>query len=144
LGGVVKQLKTTVSIIFIISASIVMLITVLFLKLRRLVKDFSSVAILKVIGFSGIDIKKQYMIKISCVSMIGILTGIILTGVLGEKIVNLVLSISGLGIKRVELIVNPLVQYILGPLSLMTLVLLVSWVVLKTIERYNIISIINE
>jgi len=131
LGGVVKQLKTTVSIIFIISASIVMLITVLFLKLRRLAKDFSSVAILKVIGFSGIDIKKQYMIKIGYVSMTGILAGIILTNILGEKIVNLVLSISGLGIKRVDLIINPLVQYILVPLSLMTVVLLVSWFVLK-------------
>ncbi len=143
LGGVVKQLKTIVFIIFIIGASLVMLITVLFLKLR-LVKDYSKIAILKAIGFSEMDIKSQYLIKIGCVSMTGILAGIILTDILGEKIVNLVLSISGLGIKRVELIVNPLVQYILGPLSLMTLVLLVSWVVLKTIERYNIISIINE
>ncbi|WP_091540842.1 ABC transporter permease [Alkaliphilus peptidifermentans] len=143
LGGVVKQLKTTVFIIVIIGACLVMLITVLFLKLR-LAKDFSEIAVLKAIGFSELDIKKQYLIKIGCVSITGILAGIILTNVLGEKIINLVLSISGLGVKKVELIVNPLFQYILVPLLLQVLMLLVTLIVLKTIKKYNIISIINE
>ncbi|WP_090444297.1 ABC transporter permease [Natronincola peptidivorans] len=143
LGGVVKQLKTIVSLIVIIGACLVMLITVLFLKLR-LAKDLSEIAVLKAIGFSELDIKKQYLIKIGCISIAGILAGIILTDVLGEKIVNLVLSISGLGVKKVELIVDPLVQYILVPLLLLTLMLLATWIVLRTIKRYNIISIINE
>ncbi len=143
LGGVVKQLKTIVFLIIVIGACLVMLITVLFLRLR-LAKDLSEIAILKALGFSEMDIKKQYLIKIGFVSMLGILAGVGLTSILGDKIVNLVLSISGLGVQQVELIVDPLVQYILIPLLLMAFILLSTWIVLRTIKRYNIISIINE
>ncbi len=143
LGGVAKQLRTIVLAIVVVGACMVMLITVLFLKLR-LAKDLSDIAILKAIGFSEKDIKQQYMIKIGAVSLIGILAGIILTDILGEKFVNAALSIAGLGIKKVELIVNPLIQYMICPLALMALILIVTWIVVKTIHKYNIISIINE
>ncbi len=143
LGGVVKQLRIMVFAIVIIGACLVMLITVLFLKLR-LAKDLSEIAILKAIGFSESDIKQQYMIKIGCISIAGILAGIILTDVLGEKIINLALSVAGLGIKKIELITNPIIQYILCPAFLLVLILLVTWIVVKTIEKYNIMSIINE
>jgi len=143
LGGVVRQLKTIVTAIVIIGACLVMLITVLFLKLR-LAKDLSEIAILRAIGFSEPDIKKQYLIKIGSVSITGILSGIILTAVLGENIVNLVLNISGLGVKEVALIGNPIVQYILVPLLLLVSILSVTWIALRTIGKTNIISVINE
>lgn len=143
LGGVVKQLRTVVFAIVIIGACLAMLITVLFLKLR-LAKDLSEIAVLKAVGFSEHDIKQQYMIKIGCVSITGILAGIILTNVLGEKIVNAGLSIAGIGIKKVELIVSPVIEYIMCPLFLLVLILFVTWIVMRTIKKYNIISIINE
>lgn len=143
LGGVVKQLRTVVFAIVIIGACLAMLITVLFLKLR-LAKDLSEIAVLKAVGFSEHDIKQQYMIKIGCISITGILAGIILTDVLGEKIVNVALSIAGIGVKKVELIANPVIEYIICPLLLMVLILFVTWIVVRTIKKYNIISIINE
>ncbi|MGJ7922157.1 FtsX-like permease family protein [Neobacillus sp. LXY-4] len=143
LGGVVKQLRTIVLAIVIIGACLAMLITVLFLKLR-LAKDLSEIAVLKAIGFSEHDIKQQYMIKIGCVSITGILTGIILTDVLGEKIINAALSVAGLGIKKVELIANPVIEYIICPLLILGLTLFVTWIVVRTIKKYNIISIINR
>lgn len=143
LGGVVKQLKTIVFVIVILGACLAMLITVLFLKLR-LAKDMSAIAVLKAVGFSEHDVIKQYVIKIGCVSITGILAGIILTDVLGEHIINFALSAAGLGVKRVELITNPVVEYILCPLFLLALILLISWIAMKTIKKYNIISIINE
>lgn len=143
LGGVVRQLRTMVLAITIIGLGIAALITVLFLKLR-IAKDLSEIAVLKAIGFSVYDIKKQYLIKIGSVSLTGILTGILLTNVLGEKIVNAVLSISSLGINKVELISNPIIEYIMFPLLLMTLILVVTWIATETIKKYNIISIINE
>lgn len=143
LGGVAKQLKTMVFAIVIIAASLAMLITVLFLKLR-LAKDLSEIAVLKAIGFSERDIKQQYMIKIGWISITGILAGIILTNVLGEKIVNAGLSMAGLGIKKVELITNAVMEYILCPLLLLGLILMVTRIVVRTIKKYNIISIINE
>lgn len=143
LGGVVRQLNTIVFVIFIISACLVMLITVLFLKFR-LAKDLSEIAVLKAIGFTESDIKKQYMIKIGLVSILGIIVGIFLTDVLGEKVVNGALSIAGIGIKNVDLIKNPLIQYILCPLLLMTIILFSTWIILKSIKKYTIMSIINE
>jgi len=143
MGGVAKQLRTVVFVIILIGACLAMLITVLFLKLR-LAKDLSEIAVLKAIGFSEHDIKQQYMIKMGCVSITGILTGIILTDVLGEKIINVALSMVGLGIKKVDLIANPVIEYIMCPLFLMVLILLTTWIVMGTIKKYNIISIINE
>lgn len=143
LGGVVKQLRTMVFAIVIIGACLAMLITVLFLKLR-LAKDVSEIAVLKAIGFSEKDIKQQYILKMGCVSIMGILGGIIVTNVLGEKIVNAALSIAQIGITKVELIANPVIEYIICPLLLIILILLVTWIVVRPIKKYNIISIINE
>lgn len=143
LGGVAKQLRIIVYAIVIIGAALAMLITVLFLKLR-LAKDLPEIAVLKAVGFSEQDIKKQYMIKIGCVSTAGILVGVILTDVLGEKIVNAALSIAGLGVKKVGLIINPVIHYIICPSFLLALMLIVTWTVVRTIKKHNIISIINE
>ncbi|WP_318504001.1 FtsX-like permease family protein [Bacillus sp. T3] len=143
LGGVVKQLRTIVIAIVIIGACLAMLITVLFLKLR-LAKDLSEIAIFKAVGFSEHDVKLQYMIKIGCTSITGIVTGLILTDVLGEKIINLGLSIAGIGLKEVKLIANPVIEYIVAPCVLIVLILFVTWMVVRTIKKYNIISIINE
>lgn len=143
LGGVANQLKTIVFTIVLIGASMVMLITVLFLKLR-LAKDLASIATLRAIGFSKKDIKQQYMIKTGVVSLMGIISGVLLTTLLGEKCVNAALAITGLGIKKVELMVNPLTQYILCPLLLMALILLVTQILLRTINKHNILDVINE
>ena len=143
LGGVTKQLRALVIVIAILGSSLVMLITVLFLKLR-LAKDFSEIAMLRAIGFSQQDIHKQYMIKIGWVALIGILAGIVLTDFLGEKIINVALGIAGIGIKAVHLITNMLVEYFLCPVLLMVLILTVTALVVRTIENHTIISIIKE
>lgn len=143
LGGVVKQFRTIVLTSVIIGACLAVLITVLFLKLR-LAKDLSQIAVLKAVGFTERDIKKQYLIKIGCISITGILTGIIVTDLLGEKTVDFALGMAGLGIKRVELIADPVIQYIISPLLLLLLILLATWIVVRTIGKYNIASVINE
>lgn len=143
LGGVVKQLKIIVMATAFVGAFLAMLITVLFLKLR-LAKDSSEIAALKAVGFSNKDIKKQYLIKIGCVSLTGILTGILLTDFLGDKIVGAALSMAGIGIKQIALITNPVIEYILCPVVLLLLILSVTWAVVRDIKKYNIISMINE
>lgn len=144
LGGVAKQLRTIVFVIVVIGACLAMLITVLFMKLC-LAKDTSENAILSAVGFSKRDIVEQYLIKIGAVSILGILAGVILTNILGEKIVNVALSVAGLGIKEVTLIANPVIEYIVCPLFLLFLILLVTWAaVVGTIRNCNIVSIINR
>ncbi len=115
----------------------------MFLKLR-LAKDLSEIAILKAIGFSERDIKQQYMIKTGLVSIMGILSGIILNNLIGEKIVNAALSIAEIGIKEVQLISNSLVEFVLCPVVLIGLILIATAILMKTIKKYNIVSIIDE
>jgi len=143
LGGVVKQLQTIVSATVMIGAFLAMLITVLFLKLR-LARDMQEIAVLKAIGFSEKDVRKQYLIKAGCVSAVGILAWIFLTGVLGGRIVNGALSFAGLGIRRVELIADPVIGYIVCPLLLLALILFATRVVAGAIKKYDITSMINE
>jgi putative ABC transport system permease protein len=143
LGGVAKQLRAIVIVIAIVGAALTMLMTVLFLKLR-LAKDFSEIAILKAIGFSDLDIRKQYLVKVGCISVIGLLAGVILTTVTGNKIIEAALSVTGLGVKSVELMINPLIQYLLCPAGLLALVLLVTWVVTRAVKNDQIVSMIQE
>ena len=143
LGGVSRQLRIIVVSTVIVGMSIAVIITVLFLKLR-LAKDLSEIAILKAIGFSERDIEQQYMIKTGTVSMVGILSGIILNNLIGERIVNAALSVAGIGVREVQLISNSLVEFILCPTVLIGLILVATAIIMKAIKRYNIISIINE
>jgi len=84
------------------------------------------------------------MIKIGTISTFGILVGIVLTDILGESLVSAALSIANLGIKKVELISNPLIEYFVCPLLMMMLIQIVTGIIIKSIKKYNIISIINE
>lgn len=143
LGGVTSQLKLMVLFIIVISICLVILISVLFLKLR-LIKDMAEISSLKTVGFSSNDLRKQYMIKTGAVSIAGIVMGIILTDTLGNVIINAVLSISGLGIRKIELVSNSLIEYLVLPSILMLLTLTVTWAVTKIIKKYDIISLINE
>lgn len=143
LGGVSKQLKTIVIVIIIIGTSLVMLITILFLKLR-LAKDSSEISILKAIGFSEGDIKKQYMIKVGGVSILGIILGILLTNLIGESLVNSALSISGIGLKNINLITNSLIEYIVFPIVLIILIFIVISLVMRKTKKIEITSIVKE
>lgn len=143
LGGVSRQLRTIVGAIGIMGACLAILITVLFLKLR-LAKDLSEIAVLKAIGFSVQDLNQQYLIKIGLAALLGIMAGTTATELLGEKIVNASTGMAGLGIKRVDLIANPVMAYIIVPLLLLGLTLLATRIVMQAINRYDIIAIINE
>lgn len=143
LGGVASQLQGMVFTVFIIGTGLVILITVLFLKLRLAV-DLSDIGILKAIGFSNADIRRQYMIKTGGVSILGLFTGILVTNILGEKIINLILSTTDIGIKKVHLMNDPVLQFILCPFLILLLVLLVTRIVAGAVRKNNIISVIHE
>lgn len=143
LGGVTRQLRGIVLAIAIIGVAMVILITALFLKLR-LAKDLGQTAVLKAIGFSVRDIRRQYLIKMGEVSGAGILFGILMTHGLSSGIISGALSLAGMGIREVELVTEPLSQYIGFPLILLALILLVTWIVSGSVKRQHMISVINE
>ena len=143
LGGVSRQLGKAVVAVIIMSMCLVALIIILFFNLQA-AKEYSQVAIMKAIGFSVQDIRKQYLLKVLMVSMIGIVFGTVLANALGEGIVIGILSILGLGISKITFIINPVNAYLLCPIATLIVAVAVTWYSSKAFKRYNIVQLINE
>ncbi|MDW7674383.1 MAG: FtsX-like permease family protein [Bacillota bacterium] len=143
LGGVTNQLGKAVYAVAVMAMGLVALITIMFLKLQT-VKEYSQIAIMKAIGFSVVDIRKQYLVKVSSVSLIGVIAGTLLANTLGEVMVSSLISIIGLGISKISFVINPFEAYLLYPLAILAIVLLVTWYCSGGFKKYNIIHLINE
>jgi putative ABC transport system permease protein len=143
IGGASSQVKVATIAVVAIGILIVALIVVLFMKLR-LAKDVAQIAAMKAIGFTNSDVRKQYLYKIGMVSIVGIFTGALISNILGEGIVGFALSMMGLGISKMKFIVNPWIAFVALPLSLLVVAAGMTWVSSRQIQKYNIISLINE
>ncbi len=143
LGMVIDSLSQVVIVSIIIAVFITLLITVLFLKLHS-AREYSQIANMKAMGFSVFDIRKQYLIKTCMVAVLGILSGVLISNTLGEALVNGVLSISGLGISRIEFTAQPFKAYVLYPAIVMITALSVTWVSSAAVKKYNIVQLIQE
>jgi putative ABC transport system permease protein len=89
------------------------LVTLLFMKML-VAKDRYSVAILKSLGFTSADIRRQYMTRSLLVAALGAIVGVILANTLGE-LVGATL-ISSLGATTFRFVVNPFYAYLFAPL----------------------------
>ena len=143
LGVVARQVQVATIAVVLIGILMIAFIIILFMKLR-LVKDASQIAILKATGFTDSDVRKQYLYKISIVSILGIVIGTILSNIVGEKIISLAFSIMGLGISKLTFITNPWITYVSLPLLLLFVSITMTWLSTKDLNKYNIISQINE
>ncbi|NLM05354.1 MAG: ABC transporter permease [Tissierellia bacterium] len=143
IGSVANQLQKLVLVISIVGISIALIISFLFMNLKG-IRDQGGNAILRAIGFTFKDIEKQYLIKMGIVAGLGIVFGIITTLVLENPLINIGLAISGLGVKKVNLVVNSLVQYLILPLILLGTILLGTWLVVSRNIKGDIVSVINE
>ncbi|AIY04539.1 hypothetical protein Plano_0574 [Planococcus sp. PAMC 21323] len=143
LGVVSKQVQVATIAVMTIGILMSAFIIVLFMKLR-LIKDASQIAIIKAIGFTNKDVKKQYLYKMSMISFAGIMSGTIVSNILGEKIISLAFNIMGLGISELTFIVNLWIVFLFVPLVLLIVAASVTWFSTRNIKDYNIISLINE
>lgn len=126
LSGLTSQFENVLWIISIMSISLVALITVLYLMLM-LIKNRTQIAIQKVIGFSVMDIRRQYIYKTLLCSLIGILLGILVVQTVGEQAVSLILGMVGMGISKITFIINPLQAFVMFPFILLVTILLASY-----------------
>lgn len=143
LGGVAIQLNKVVQVIIIIAIILAALITALFFKLQA-AKEYSQIAILKAIGFSISDIRKQYLIRISLIASLGIAAGTIMANTAGEFIISNIMTLTGMGITKITFIIHPLKAYLIYPLVILGVIILITWYSSREFKKYNIISLINE
>ena len=114
-GGTLRSVQAASRIAGIVSAVIVLLVTLLFVKLLA-AKDRYSIAVLRAVGFTGSDIQRQYAWRAFLILAVGIFLGTILAGTVGEKLSAT--AVSSLGAATFRFTINPLSTYLFSPLIL--------------------------
>lgn len=140
LGHLLPQVKAVTIVSMLTGTSFLVLITSLFFRMLT-TKDARQIAILKAIGFSTLQIHKQYMLRAMLVFSISIVLGILASNTLGEYMVGLVWSM--MGAPAIQLIVHPLEVYVICPLVLTSTVLIATHLAVK-IKEPNIVRFIVE
>ncbi|MEK5398100.1 ABC transporter permease [Paenibacillus sp. FSL K6-2859] len=141
LGNTIRQLKLVTGLSIAISISISVLITALFLKML-LAKDVSQIAILRSIGFTLEDIRKQYQVRLLLVSGLGIILGTFAANTIGQKFTQLFGSF--MGASKIQFVVNPVVAYLVLPLFFMLIVALTTVVSTISMKKSNLSKLIVE
>ena len=116
--------------VVILGFLLVALVVILFLKLR-LARDREQIAIMKAIGFTDDDIKKQYQTKMLLAAFPGIVIGIVLANRLGSTVVSAALSLMGLGISRITFLIQPWLIFAFLPLLLLIVIACITWITCK-------------
>lgn len=116
-GGTLHSVQTAALMAMVISAIIVLLVTLLFVKLLT-AKDRYSIAVLRAVEFTASDIQRQYVWRAILILVAGIFLGTILAGTLGEKLSAV--AISALGAATFHLTINPLLTYFISPFILIS------------------------
>lgn len=114
-GGTLRSVRSASMIAVFISAVIVLLVTLLFVKLLT-AKDRYTIGVLRSVGFTVSDIQCQYAWRVVLILAIGIFLGTILAGTLGEQLSAA--AISSLGAATFQFTINPLSTYLFSPLIL--------------------------
>lgn len=105
-------------------------------------KDKYSIAVLKALGFTNLDISKQYVSRSIFVLIIGIVFGTILANTFGEILAGLL--ISGRGISSLQFVVNPITTYLVCPLILICVVFVMTKLATSRIGKIKISENIKE
>lgn len=92
------------------------LVTLLFMKLLT-AKDRYSIGVIRALGFTKADIKKQYIWRSVFILTAGVIIGTVLAGTLGEKLASVV--IASFGAEKFRFTVNPGAVYLFSPLLLL-------------------------
>lgn len=109
LGGVSAQVKRASGLVIFLGLCLAGLMVLLFIKLR-IAREMGALATKQAIGLSFRDIVLQELYPIVLTGGSGILTGIILTELIGERLVSTLLSILGIGLERVTFSPFPLLS----------------------------------
>lgn len=116
-GQTLRSVRTASLVAVCVAAAITLLVTLLFLKLL-MAKDRYSIAVLKAMGFTDSDVKKQYLWRVAAVLAVGTVCASILAGTLGEKLAAA--AISSLGATTFRFVVNLPATYLFCPLIMLS------------------------
>lgn len=93
-GPTLKQISLVSRFTIIISLLIIILVVTLFIKLI-VEKERYIISLKKAIGFTTNDIRKKYFLNGLFISIVGLILGILLSNILGQRICEIVLNSLG-------------------------------------------------
>lgn len=126
-----------------IAATILLTILVTLLFMKMLVtKDRYSIAVLKSLGFTSLDIRRQYVTRSIIVLVLGVIIGTVLANTLGE-VVGVAL-ISSFGASTFHFEVNPWFAYLFSPLVIAACVYIAALFGISDIRSLKISEHIKE
>lgn len=117
LGSITNAFRSAAILATVLGIGISLAITVLFITLR-VTRERSRMGVLTALGFSTRELMGQIMMKVLVMVSLGAVVGTVLAMTLGESLVGALIALSGLGITRLDFIVNPWLVYLAYPLLL--------------------------
>ncbi|NLL78644.1 MAG: ABC transporter permease [Clostridiales bacterium] len=143
LGGVTGQLKKAVTMIFGIGISLLILIVLLFLKLR-IAKEGAMLSAKRAMGIAFRDIYRQELYPVFINGALGIVAGILFTITVGDDMAGLLLNSMGLGIERIQFFVQPLAVCVIIPAVLLLVLTGTVRFSCEQIKKINVASHSND
>ena len=142
LGGVTTRLSQAVYLVIMIGFIITIFIVLLFMELR-LARTMRAVAEKIVMGIPLKAIYIQELYPMLITGGIGVVLGIILTELIGEKVVSGLFSLLGLGITSFTFSAMT-ISCILVPVSLVLILAIINLSVCMKIKKINISGYVNQ
>lgn len=141
LGPIRDVIKMTCTVATFATVLLTLLVTVLFMKML-VAKDRYPIAILKAMGFTSADIKRQYLTRSITVLVLGVMIGTILANTLGELVG--VAIISSFGATTFHFTLNPWFVFFVSPLLLSSCVAIATMLGVTGIQALKISGHIKE
>ena len=118
-----------------------LLVTMLFIKML-VAKDRYPIAVLKSMGFTHADIRRQYLTRSITVLALGVILGTVLANTLGELTGAAI--ISSFGAATFDFVVNPWLVYLVSPLLIAGCVAAATMLGISGIQSLKISEHIKE
>ncbi|WP_438491226.1 ABC transporter permease [Paenibacillus sp. IHBB 3054] len=141
LGSIRDAIKMASAVAIGATVLLTLLVTVLFMKML-VAKDRYPIAILKSMGFTGADIRGQYLTRSITVLVLGVIIGTILANTLGELVG--VAIVSSFGATTFHFAVNPWFVYLVSPLLITGCVVAATMLGVSGIQALKISEHIKE
>ena len=143
LGGVTAQVQKGSLAAVVIGISLIGMIVTLFMKLR-IAREGRMLAGKKAMGIPYSAICRQECYPVLFAGGLGALAGMVLTGVVGDKIFGALFSVMGMGIEQIQFAPMSVIMYVLIPVVLLVVLCIVARISCRHIKTMNITEYLNE
>ena len=140
-GTTIQSIELAAVVAAILAPAIAFLITLLFMKML-VAREQYSIAVMKAIGFTSRDLRRQYFSRSALVLIVGLVAGTLLVSTLGEMLAGAM--ISSLGVSSFQMNINGWATWLASPLLIAAVVLLAVTLATAHIGKITISENIKE